>query len=126
MHFAGIKVGTENLGDHVQILAANQLLKRIGIVPDVLLDRDDEIASAPALSALAKPVGALINGWYKTNPAEWPPHPDLDPIYLGFHMRLFQSPTLVSPAAMRSRTTRSTNRSAAATPIPRRRFARTA
>jgi Capsular polysaccharide synthesis protein/Polysaccharide pyruvyl transferase len=99
-HFAGIKVKTENLGDHVQILAANQLLQRVGIQPDVLLDRDDEIASAQAIAPLPKPVGALINGWYKTNPVEWPPHPDLDPIYLGFHMRLFQSPTLVSPEAI--------------------------
>jgi hypothetical protein len=100
MHFAGIKVATENLGDHVQILAANQLLRRVGIQPDVLLDRDDEIATASSLSPLPKPVGVLLNGWYKTNPAEWPPNPNLDPIYLGFHMRLFQSPTLVAPAAI--------------------------
>ena len=41
-----------------------------------------------------------MNGWFKTNPAEWPPHPDYTPIYLGFHIRLFQSPSLVSPAAL--------------------------
>jgi hypothetical protein len=99
-HFAGIKVATENLGDHVQILAANRLLQRVGITPSVLLDRDDEIATASALADLPKPVGILLNGWYKTNPAEWPPHPDLDPIYLGFHMRLFQSRTLIAPPAI--------------------------
>jgi Capsular polysaccharide synthesis protein/Polysaccharide pyruvyl transferase/Methyltransferase domain len=100
MHFAGLKVSTENLGDHVQLLAANRLLRRSGIAPEVLLDRDNEIASARAIDAMTPPVGILLNGWYKTNPAEWPPNPRLDPIYLGFHTRLFQSPTLVSPEAI--------------------------
>ncbi|HKE36273.1 MAG TPA: polysaccharide pyruvyl transferase family protein, partial [Candidatus Baltobacteraceae bacterium] len=100
MRFAGLKISTENLGDHVQLLAAEKLLRRVGIVPEVRLDRDNEIASAKPIDGITPPVGILLNGWYKTNPAEWPPNPKLDPIYLGFHTRLFQSPTLVSPAAI--------------------------
>ena len=99
-HFAGLKVATENLGDHIQIIAANRLLKRIGITPEVLLDRDDEIASAPQLEGFESPVGILLNGWHKTNPAEWPPHPKFDPIYFSFHIRLFQSPTLLEAPAL--------------------------
>jgi hypothetical protein len=100
VRFAGLKLKTENLGDHIQLIAANRLLKRIGIEPDCLVDRDDEIASADALNHGSEPVGILLNGWFKTNPAEWPPHPRLVPIYLGFHIRLFQSPSLVSEAAL--------------------------
>jgi hypothetical protein len=98
--FAGLKVSTENLGDHVQLLAAKKLLGRAGIEPELLLDRDDEIASAPQLDGVAGPVGILLNGWFKTNSAEWPPHPKLSPVYLGFHIRLFQSPSLASEESL--------------------------
>jgi SAM-dependent methyltransferase len=97
---AGLRVSTENLGDHVQILAALRLSKRLGLAPEVLIDRDDEIATAAALDARNQPLGILLNGWFKTNPAEWPPHPNLSPVYLGYHIRLFQAPTLVSPEAI--------------------------
>lgn len=95
---ASLKVGTENLGDHIQIIAAQKLLGRIGYRTSHLIDRDDEIASTP--TAADEPVGILLNGWFKTNPAEWPPHPSLLPVYLGFHIRLFQSPTLLSKEAL--------------------------
>lgn len=99
-HIAGLKVSTENLGDHIQILAGLQLLKRLGLAPEKWIDRDNEIASAAMLNAQRRSLGILLNGWFKTNPAEWPPHPRLTPIYLGFHVRLFQAPTLVSTKAL--------------------------
>ncbi|HVY85506.1 MAG TPA: capsular polysaccharide synthesis protein [Caulobacterales bacterium] len=98
--FASLKVSTENLGDHIQILAGRRLLSRLDIEPQWDIDRDDEIASAAQLNALDERVGILLNGWFKTNDAEWPPNPKLWPLYIGFHMRLFQSPSLVSPAAL--------------------------
>ena len=97
---AGLKVSTENLDDHIQILAGLQLLKRVGLAPELLIDRDNEIATVAALNDLGQRLGILLNGWFKTNPAEWPPHPRLTPIYLGFHIRLFQAPTLVSAEAL--------------------------
>lgn len=97
---AGLKVKTENLGDHIRIEAGLRLLKRLGVAPETLIDRDDEIANAPGLTGDDGSTGILVNGWFKTNPAEWPPNPKLSPIYLGFHIRLFQSPTLVSEAAL--------------------------
>ena len=100
VQLAGLKVSTENLGDHLQILAGRQLLDRLGLVPGVLIDRDHEIATAPMLDDGRRPLGILLNGWFKTHPTEWPPHPRLIPIYLGFHIRLFQSPTLLSAAAL--------------------------
>jgi Capsular polysaccharide synthesis protein/Polysaccharide pyruvyl transferase len=96
----GLKVSTENLGDHIQILSAMRLLKRMGFVSDQWVDRDDEIATLPGIASEQRSAGILLNGWFKTNPSEWPPHPLLVPVYLGFHIRLFQSPTLVSDEAL--------------------------
>jgi len=100
MRFASLKVSTENLGDHIQIIASRRLLSRLDIVPELEIDRDDEIASVPQLAATSDRIGIVLNGWFKTNPSEWPPHPRLWPIFVGFHIRLFQAPTLTSPAAL--------------------------
>jgi hypothetical protein len=92
-----LRVKTENVGDHIQILAAEHMLRRAGLTPSNSVDRDDEIAEQPPGS---EPTGILLNGWFKTNPAQWPPHPDYVPVYLGFHIRLFQSPSLTGPDAL--------------------------
>ena len=99
--FAGLSVSTENLGDHIQIIAANRLLDRLGVVPEFLVDRDDEVASLARLNELQEPAAIVLNGGFNTNPAEWPPHPNLSPLYLDFHIRLSQSPTLLSEEALR-------------------------
>jgi hypothetical protein len=98
--FASLRVSTENLGDHIQIIAGLRLFARLGIEPKRYIDRDDEIRSAPGLDQEAGPVGILLNGWFKTNRAEWPPHPKLVPLILGFHIRLFQCPELISEASI--------------------------
>src|SRR5665213_330479 len=41
----GQKVATENIGDHLQVLAARQLLGGFGFVEGALVDRDEEIAT---------------------------------------------------------------------------------
>lgn len=46
------------------------------------------------------PVGILLNGWFKSNRAEWPPHSKLVPLIVGFHIRLFQCPELLSNASI--------------------------
>lgn len=93
---AHLRVGTENLGDHIQIIAAERLLALAGLTPNQWVNRDDEIANPPAVGRS----GILLNGWFKTNPAQWPPHPAFVPLYLGFHIRLFQSPSLIGPEAI--------------------------
>jgi len=98
--FATLKVSTENIGDHIQIIAGLRLLSRLAIQPTRFIDRDNEIHSAPGLDEEATPVGILLNGWFKTNRAEWPPHPKLLPLILGFHIRLFQCPELISEASI--------------------------
>lgn len=98
--FASLKVSTENLGDHIQVISGLHLLSRLGIEPTRYIDRDDEIQSAPGLDEEDRPVGILLNGWFKTNRAEWPPHPKLSPLIHGFHIRLFQCPELISDASI--------------------------
>lgn len=98
--FASLKVSTENLGDHIQIISGLRLLSRLGIEPTRYIDRDDEIQSAPGLDDEDGPVGILLNGWFKTNRAEWPPHPKLVPLIYGFHIRTFQCPELLSDASV--------------------------
>ncbi len=98
--FASLKVSTENLGDHIQIIAGLRLLARLGIQPTRYIDRDNEIHSAPGLDEEIGPVGILLNGWFKTNRAEWPPHPKLVPLILGFHIKLFQCPEMISEASI--------------------------
>lgn len=98
--FASLRVSTENLGDHVQIIAALNLLERIGVSPDFYIDRDDQICSAPQLEQVDGEVGIVLNGWFKSNRAEWPPHPKLRPIFISFHVRLFQCPELVSESSI--------------------------
>jgi hypothetical protein len=98
--FASLKISTENLGDHIQIISGLRLLSRLGIEPTRYIDRDDEIRSAPGLDEEDGPIGILLNGWFKTNRAEWPPHAKLAPLIHGFHIRLFQCPELISDASI--------------------------
>jgi hypothetical protein len=93
--FASLKVSTENIGDHIQIVAGLRILSRMGIKPIHYIDRDHEIQSAPQLAKVTEPVGILLNGWFKSNRAEWPPHPKLVPVMMGFHIRTFQCPELL-------------------------------
>lgn len=93
--FASLKVSTENLGDHIQIIAGLRLLSKLGVEPSRYIDRDNEISSAPGLDEDGS-VGILLSGWFKTNRSEWPPNPKLVPLIYSFHIRLFQCPELVS------------------------------
>jgi hypothetical protein len=98
--FAALAVSTNNLGDHLQILAGLRMLRRLGVVPAHVVDRDDDIASCDALPPGESRVPILLNGWFKTNRAQWPPHARLSPLFFGFHIRLWQCPELLSDVAL--------------------------
>lgn len=98
--FGSLKVSTENLGDHIQIIAATKLLERYQIKPTHYIDRDNEISKGPIFSSLKGRLPILINGWFKNNREEWPPNELLSPLFLGFHIRLHQCPALVSDEAI--------------------------
>jgi Polysaccharide pyruvyl transferase len=93
-----LKAGTENLGDYIQILACLQLLESLDLRPSIYLDRDTELATAPALEAGSGPVVLPLNGWFKrtvNGDPQWPPHERIIPVFIGFHVRPFQCPALL-------------------------------
>jgi len=95
-----LKVGTNNLGDHLQIIASQRLIDRKYTPQIVYVDRDDEIGSCLQLDQTRGPYPIVINGWFKTNGKEWPPNPILDPVIIGFHIRPSRCPELLSPEAI--------------------------
>jgi hypothetical protein len=60
-----LKASTENLGDYIQILACLRLLEKLDLRPELYLDRDTELASAPALSSCPGRLLLPLNGWFK-------------------------------------------------------------
>ena len=93
-----LKVGTDNLGDYIQILACLQLLETMGLRPSIYLDRDTELANAPALEACSARIVLPLNGWFKRtvgSDPQWPPHEHIIPVFIGFHVRPFQCPALL-------------------------------
>jgi hypothetical protein len=75
---------SDNVGDDIQSLAAEQYLPRI----DRFIDRDTE------LHDVSEPSFVLMNGWFKHGPTHWrndagrfwPPAPQLHPGFIGFHI----------------------------------------
>lgn len=94
-----LKVRTENLGDHIQIIAAENLLRRGGLKPSFTVDRDDGLSHPPPEQGETAS-GIVLNGWFKDNVSEWPPHSAYRPLYFGFHISLYLESSLTSPAAL--------------------------
>jgi hypothetical protein len=58
---ASLSISTENLGDHVQIVSGLDVLSRFGLSPEVFVDRDFALKSAPGLEGgVDYPI--LLNG----------------------------------------------------------------
>jgi hypothetical protein len=98
---AGLTVSTFNIGDHIQILSANALLRRLWNLPSLLIDRDNQLATLRGCEPADRDRLIVMNGWFKSGRSGWPPHPSLLPAYVGFHLRPFQCPELLSAAAIR-------------------------
>jgi polysaccharide pyruvyl transferase len=75
---------SDNLGDEIQSLAAEQYLPRI----DGFVDRD------VGLHAVSESTFVILNGWFKHGPQHWrndaahcwPPSQKVHPAFLGFHI----------------------------------------
>jgi hypothetical protein len=83
---------SENLGDEIQSLAAEQFLPHI----DGFVDRDVE------LHQVSSSAFVFLNGWFKCGPTHWrdgaefgwPPSKRVHPGFIGFHI---EYPTLLAP-----------------------------
>src|SRR5262249_44591032 len=85
MRYLSLKYSkSDNLGDEIQSLAAEQYLPRL----DGFVDRDTE------MHQVSEPAFVFLNGWFKHGPTHWnddaaecwPPSPQLRPGFLGFHI----------------------------------------
>jgi hypothetical protein len=71
-------VGTGNLGDEIQSLAARQFLPRV----DRLIPRED-LRSDPGVDGRIR---LVLNGWFLHNARRWPPHEKIVPLLVSVHI----------------------------------------
>lgn len=70
-------MGLVNIGDHVQSCAARQFLPNV----DFFVERDR--LNNPAY----KEAKIIMNGWFTDAPKNWPPNPNLKPLFISFHLQ---------------------------------------
>lgn len=66
-----------NIGDYIQSLAAKQYLK------DPTLIERDEMNVSPLGTDTGK---VIMNGWFTYKPENWPLTPNIDPLFVAFHL----------------------------------------
>ena len=89
---ASLSHSTDNLGDWVQTIAADQFTRSI----QQRFDREKLHSTAPA-----EDYALILNGWFAHNvETSFPPHPALNPVIIGFHIykakhREFSQPNML-------------------------------
>lgn len=68
--------GIVNFGDHIQSLAAKQFLPKV----DYYIERDQLNAD------VTEKVKLIMNGWFTYKPENWPPHENIIPLFISFHL----------------------------------------
>ena len=72
-------LGTDNIGDEIQSLAACGLLPRV----DHYIDRDNMNESA---DRIADSISLIANGWHCQHPERWPPCGRIRPLFISMHI----------------------------------------
>jgi len=72
-----LRYSTLNIGDEIQSIAARRFLPRV----DLYLDRDylSDVNSE-------QKIRLIMNGWFASRPENWPPSPDVEPLFVSFHI----------------------------------------
>jgi len=83
---------TENIGDEIQSIAARQFLPRV----DVYVERDslNNVVSDEKIKL-------IMNGWFTHKPENWPPSPDIEPLFISFHITPSAAHQLTSPQSIK-------------------------
>ncbi len=68
--------GTKNLGDEIQSIAAMQFISG----RPLFVDREN-LHTDPG-----EKLKLILNGWYMHNPYNWPPHSNITPLIVSFHI----------------------------------------
>jgi hypothetical protein len=74
-----------NVGDYIQSLAARQFLPRV-----------DEFVNREALGDYrGGPLKLIANGWFTHNAARWVPAPQIEPLFVSFHVNNTAAPAML-------------------------------
>jgi Polysaccharide pyruvyl transferase len=74
-----------NVGDYIQSLAARQFLPQV----DAYLNRE-------TLGDYAgEPLQLIMNGWFTHNASRWVPAPEIDPLFVSFHVNNTAAPAML-------------------------------
>ena len=77
--WAVVATCSENLGDDIQTLAAIHFLKKKGLRPSLVMDRERLLQyTGPACKL-------VMNGWFMHQPAFFPPPQQVKPVFVSFH-----------------------------------------
>lgn len=87
LSYGNRKTGRFNVGDHIQSLAAKQYLPKV----DDYIERD-KLNSAK----LEEKTSIIMNGWFTHNPENWPPAPEINPLFISFHLNSHHAEALLS------------------------------
>ena len=73
----GTNYGLVNIGDYIQICAAEQFMPNINLT----IERDKLNQSLKNKTLI------ILNGWFTNQPDNWPPNKNLCPLFVSFHLQ---------------------------------------
>lgn len=76
-----------NVGDYVQSIAARQFLPQV----DRFLNREK------LHGYRGEKIRLIMNGWFMFHPENWPPSPDIEPLFVAFHINPKHADAMLSP-----------------------------
>jgi hypothetical protein len=79
-------MGLVNIGDHIQSCAAEQFLPQV----DFYVERDN------LSKAIENEAKIIMNGWFTESPENWPPNPNLKPLFISFHLQPSSAKVILS------------------------------
>jgi len=89
--FGLLKYSTSNLGDEIQSIAARRFLPAV----DAYVDREFLHRARSET-----PLKVILNGWFMHSPRNWPPSPDIVPLFVSFHISPEAAGELTRPESL--------------------------
>ena len=65
-----------NIGDYIQRIASSNFLPHI----------DEYVIRESIDSPIQYPLKLIVNGWFTHTPMHWPPHQNINPLFISFHL----------------------------------------
>ena len=82
----GTNYGLVNIGDYIQICAAEQFMPSINLA----IERDQLTQSLKNKTLI------ILNGWFTNHPENWPPNKNLYPLFVSFHLQPASAKVILS------------------------------